>query len=94
MNTREKRLVVKEWFHEMKMNEKRKDVQSCEVFAILKETEKAYNVFVGSTTKCMTYWVPKSQVEEMENEENKVTLICDDYDEVYKMWNIEMGYYR
>lgn len=90
-----KQLIVKEWFHVNKMNELKKNVQSNEVYAILKETEKAYNVLVGASTKTMTYWVPKSQVEEAELIDGKRGTITDvTYDEAWKDWNSEMSFYR
>lgn len=93
------RLQVKEWFHEKKMNELGKDVQTTDVFAILKETEKAYNVFIGSTTKFMAYWVPKSCVIEVE-EKDKNGMIHNeakeglDFDSVVEKWKEEMSSYK
>lgn len=83
MKRREKMLVVKDWFHEKKMNEKRRNVQCTKVFAILKETEKAYNVLVGDPVCTMTYWVPKSCTEEVESNELDFTLEDVDYNEAY-----------
>lgn len=91
----EKRLVVKDWFHEKKMNELGKNVQSTTVFAILKETEKAYNVFVGDTASSMTYWVPKSCTEWLEEEnEDRRTISDEDYNTVHQLWRAEMKFYK
>lgn len=94
-----KRLVVKDWFHEKKMNELKKDVQSTNVFAILKETEKALQVFVGDPCLFMTYWCPKSCIEERPEVEksgviNNITFICDSFEEAFERWNFEMSFYR
>lgn len=59
-------MVVKDWFHEKKMNELRKNVQSTNVLAVLQESEKALKVLVADTSSSMTYWVPKTCVIEVE----------------------------
>lgn len=93
------KLVVKDWFHEKKMNELKRNVQSTRVFAILKETEKAYNVFVGDSTRFMTYWVPKSCVIVL-NEQDSEWQYCHDaiegidFDTALAEWNLEMSFYR
>lgn len=93
------RLVVKDWFHEKKMNELGKDVQTTNVYAILKETEKAYNVFVGDVSKFMTYWVPKSCIEEVP-EIDKFGMVHNEavegmnFDEVLEDWKSEMSFYK
>lgn len=93
------RIAVKEWFHDKKMTEMNRDVWNTDVFAILKETEKAYNVFVGDTTSCATYWVPKSCVIEMpETDENgahhREALTNITWEEAKDAWNAEMSFYR
>lgn len=93
------RLAVKDWFHEKKMNEMKKDVQCTDIYAILKETEKAYNVFVGDVSKFMTYWVPKSCVIEVPEVDefgahHRECLIDTEFDEVLADWRAEMRFYR
>lgn len=92
------KLAVKDWFHENKMNEKHKDVQSTNVFAILKESEKAYYVFVGDTRKSMAYWCPKSCTEEVpaidDNGRNHSDALENlTYDEAYVAWKEEVAFY-
>lgn len=93
------RLVVKDWFHENKMKELKKDVQSTNVYAILKETEKAYNVLVGDTRECMTYWVSKSCVIEVSEIDkygmsHKECLENVTFEEAFEDWKAEMDFYR
>ena len=92
------RLVVKDWFHENKMNELKKDVQTTNVFAILKETEKAYNVFVAGAYSFMTYWVPKSCVEEVEETDeygahHNEAIVGMSFDDVLSNWKAEREFY-
>lgn len=94
MKRREITLVVKDWFHEKKMNEKRRNVQSTKVFAILKETEKAYNVLVGDAVKSMTYWVPKSCTVEEESDDFSFTLVDVTYDEAYAEYKSHMAMFN
>ena len=87
----ENSLNVKEWFHNKKANEKKKRVNSSHIFAILKETEKAYNVLVGDTKWTMTYWVPKSCTEIISEGR---TLTGLTYEEAAAEWNSEMAMFR
>ena len=93
------KIVVKDWFHEKKMNEMHKNVQSTRVFAILKETEKAYNVFVGDSTRFMAYWVPKSCVNILSEQDAEWQYCNDaiegiDFETAMNEWNLEMSFYR
>ena len=91
------KIIVKDWFHEKKMNEKKRNVQTTEVFAILKETEKAYNVFVGDANCSMTYWVPKSCVEIKDTEKEgwgESSVACEDYNEAYSNWKLDAETYN
>lgn len=64
------RMAVKDWFHAKKMNEMHRNVQNTDVFAILKESEKALQVMVGDASHgCMVYWAPKSCLVEVEAED-------------------------
>ena len=90
-----KALVVKDWFHSKKMDEMGfRGVNSSNVFAIIKETEKAYNVMVvGSFKKGATYWVPKSCVEVLEAGEQpdgsikKAPLVGLEWADANSRWN-------
>ena len=80
------------------MNELKKDVQTTNVFAILKETEKAYNVFVADAYSFMTYWVPKSCVEEVEEIDeygahHNEAIVNMSFDDVLSNWKAEREFY-
>lgn len=55
-----KKLLVKDWFHEKKMNEMERNVQTTRIFGIIKESAKAMYVMVGTPNARMCYWCPKS----------------------------------
>ena len=59
-----KSYTVKNWFANKVANEAKKNISMCDVFAILKETEKAVYAMLNlgcDSRKCM--WVPKSVLE-------------------------------
>ena len=81
--------TVKEWFANKIANEVKRNITMCEVFAILKETDKA--VYAMLNLGCdfhKTMWLPKSVM--IEND-NINTIHNDNYDECVKlfksMWN-------
>lgn len=48
------------------------------IFAIIGETEKAYNVILGTAIKHIATWCPKSLVSvDEEPNENDITFVCD-----------------
>lgn len=83
------RLTVKEWFANKVANEVRRNISMCEVFCILRETEKAvYAILNLGTNFSRTMWIPKSVL--VENENGSETLRIEDYNEAmsrfYAMW--------
>lgn len=59
--------TVKDWFANKVANEVKKNINMCEVFAIIKETDKAvYAMLNLGTDFHKTMWVPKSVL--IENE--------------------------
>lgn len=54
------KVTVKDWFHEKKMQEQQRLVNSTHVVAISEQSEKAARVWVCSGTRMMTYWCPRS----------------------------------
>lgn len=62
-----KSLTVKEWFANKVANEVKSNINMCDIFAIIKETEKAVYAMVNLGTNFeRTMWVPKSVL--IENE--------------------------
>lgn len=55
-----KQLNIKDWFLDKIACEKRMHLHSTEIFAVLRETEKAYNVMLCEYGRAITCWVPKS----------------------------------
>jgi len=77
-----KSYYVKDWFHEKKMNEMQRNVQGTEVIAISKQSEKAAYVTVAGGTSFMSYWCPKSCMEEHDiPEDAEGTHIVKTYEE-------------
>lgn len=90
---------VKEWFANKVANEVKRNIVMCDVFAIMKETEKAVYAMLNLGTdfrKCM--WIPKSALTELVpgEQDNKIykyeTIFEEDYDKCVKMfeehWNM------
>lgn len=90
---------VKEWFADKVSNEVKMNIKMCDVFAVLKETDKAVYAMLNigaDKRKCM--WVPKSVLieyvpGEQENGEHKYeTIFEEDYDECVRLfkehWNM------
>lgn len=71
-------LIVAEWFACKKFREAGRSFYDNRVFAIIGETEKAYNVVLGDAFKHITTWCPKSlvSVNETPNDDD-VTYVCD-----------------
>lgn len=89
---------VKDWFHEKKMNEMRKNVQTTDIFAIIKETEKAAQVLVGTPNAYMVYWCPKScmidTVEDAQGKAHPEVLTGMTYEEAINEFKTQMSVYR
>lgn len=85
--------TVKEWFADKVANEVGKNISECNLFAVLKETEKAVYAMLNCGYKTRkTMWIPKSVIVEYEDEYGGDNLIINDnYEEVSKMftdmWN-------
>jgi hypothetical protein len=99
LELRENRLyTVKEWMANKIANEVGRNINMCEVFAVLKETEKAAYVMLNlgyKSRKCT--WIPKSAIIDITDEadgaegiEARPLIINDNYDEVVEafmdMW--------
>lgn len=99
MTTTGKSYEVKDWFANKIANEMQKNISMCNVFCILKETEKAVYAIINCGCDCRkTMWVPKSVLVENEIGEDAVTSInhyetlkSDSYDEAVEafknFWN-------
>ena len=86
--------TVKEWFADKIANEVGRNITACELFAVLKETDKAVYAMlhIGGTSR-KTTWIPKSVLvdtsdEVYEDGDGRFPLIINDsYDEVVKAWD-------
>ena len=77
-----KSFSVKDWFANKVANEVKSNISMCEVFAILKETEKAvYAVLNLGYFFHKTMWIPKSALIENETHYDHETWQFDSYDE-------------
>lgn len=98
MLDRNKSYAVKDWFANKVANEVKRNITMCDVFAILKETDKAVYAMLNlgcDFRKCM--WVPKSvlEVSEVGLDAAEImhheTIFEEDYDkcvELFKsFWN-------
>ena len=93
MLNRNKSYEVKDWFADKVAQEVRKNISMCEVFAVLKETEKAvYAMLNLGTNFRLCKWVPKSVLVELEagKQENGTikyeTIFEENYDKCVKMF--------
>lgn len=81
--TGDKFITVKDWFANKVANELGKNITMCDVFAILKETEKAvYAMLNVGCYQRKTMWIPKSVLVEedpAEHGDNRV-IYTDDYE--------------
>lgn len=93
--------TVKEWFADKVANEVGRNITACELFAVIKETEKAVYAMLhigGTSRKCM--WIPKSVLvdttdEEYDDMDGRFPLIINDnYDEVVKAWTAHWDLFR
>jgi hypothetical protein len=88
--------TVKEWFADKVAQEAGRNITACELFAVIKETEKAVYAMlhIGGTSR-KTMWIPKSVLVDTTDEEYDEgmgdgrfpLIINNDYNEVAKMWN-------
>ena len=71
--TKGKSYTVQDWFANKVANEVKRNIAMCDVFAIIKETEKAVYGLLNlgcDSHKCM--WIPKSVLVENEVGENNL----------------------
>lgn len=95
--------TIKEWFGNKLANEIGRNITSGEIFAILKETEKAVYAMlhIGGTSR-KTTWIPKSvlvdttdeEYDEAEGDGRFPLIINDNYDEVVKAWDSHWDMFR
>ena len=90
--------TVKDWFANKIANEVRRNIMMCDVFCILKETDKAIYAVLNCGYKCRkTTWIPKSVLvanavgEEAGGIYHHETKRSDSYDEAIEaleiFWN-------
>ena len=89
--------TVKEWFADKIATEAGRTITACEIFAVIRETEKAVYAMlhIGGTSR-KTTWIPKSVVidttdeeyDEMMGDGRFPLIINENYDEVAKAWKI------
>lgn len=86
-----KSYTVTDWFGNKVANELKRNITMCDVFAILKETEKAaYCMLTYDVDKRKCMWVPKSALvmREVGTQESGeyayLTLFTDDYEYAVK----------
>lgn len=76
----EKTYTVKDWFANKIANEIKMNINMCEVFAVMKETEKAvYAMLNLGCDRKKTMWVPKSVL--VEKDGRYGTLITESYED-------------
>lgn len=100
MNTG-KSYTVKDWFASKVAQEVKKNIFCCDVFAVLKETDKAvYAMLNLGCDSRKTMWVPKSVLIENEVGEtetgsvNYETLFIEDYDEAVERFKSFWSQYK
>lgn len=59
-----KMLSMKEWFANKTCRELRRNLHSADIFAVIRETEKAMYVMLAECGMPICIWVPKSCIEE------------------------------
>ena len=75
-----KQLCMKEWFANKLCREIRYSLHTADIFAVLRETEKAMYVMLKECGKPFCTWVPKSCVEEFEGYADNHTLLNVSYE--------------
>jgi hypothetical protein len=93
MKATNKKLRVKQWMGNKIANEIGRSITMCDIFGILKETEKAiYAVIAIGCDQRKTMWIPKSAIEEQEN--GMDTYEFDSYEEAVEALKNEWALYR
>lgn len=98
--TKNKSYTVKEWFANKIANEVACNISMCDVFAILKESDKAvYAILNLGAMKRKTTWVPKSVLIEREVGEQEdgsfayETILEPDYEKAVAMFRADWAQY-
>lgn len=88
--------TVKDWFANKIAQEVGRNISMCEVFAILKETEKAvYAMLNLGCDSRKTMWVPKSVLVEVETGNGRYPVLTDiDYDEAVKEFKAHWSMFK
>lgn len=87
--TGDKFLTVKDWFAEKIAKDLSRKIDMCDVFAILKETDKAvYAMLNVGVYLRKTMWVPKSVLveEDVPDDSNHKVIYTDDYDRAVELF--------
>lgn len=82
-------LTVKDWFADKVAEELSRKIDMCDVFAILKETEKAvYAMLNVGCYQRKTMWIPKSVLveEDAPEDSNHKVIYTDDYDKAVELF--------
>lgn len=90
-------LIIKDWMARKIKEEKNLSgsFHYSEVYAILKETEKAYQVMISWGTRPVTTWVPKSATEWKETDRDDfITATYDSYEEAKEAFDLDWSAYR
>jgi hypothetical protein len=84
-------LIVKDWFADKKCKENKRHMNSTNIFAIVKESEKAAYVMVAdSNLRSFCFWCPKSQIETREDVDTETLPAGKTYDEYKARFDAEM----
>lgn len=75
-----KQLVMKEWFANKTCRELRRNLHSADIFAVIRETEKAMYVMLREIGKPICVWVPKSCVETVSGSDDFHTIFNVSYE--------------
>ena len=75
-----KQLCMKDWFANKTCRELRRNLHSADIFAVLRETEKAIYVMLREYGKPICIWVPKSCVESVSGSADFHTLFNVSYE--------------
>ena len=94
--TNGKAYTVKEWFANKLANEIGRNITACDIFAVLKETEKAAYCLVsigGGRRK--TTWIPKSVIIEYNDEYGGINVTFEeDYETAVKLFETYWDSFR
>ena len=93
MKATNKKLTVKQWMGNKIANEIGRSITMCDIFGILKETEKAiYAVIAIGCDQRKTMWIPKSAIEE--HDTGFDTYEFDTYEEAVEEYKRAWAPYR